>query len=123
MPIDPDTLAAIAFDYAKGMTSIRGRRVQRLIRREFAGADEVSVLELAQGGTAVLGRSPSGAAFCATDGRGRQASVVKWRRGASEALDCRFDLLKDSLPLVESAPVAVSALDSKVLAEFGRSVV
>jgi hypothetical protein len=41
MPIDPTRLDAIAVPYAEGITSIRGRRVQRLLRREFASFDTV----------------------------------------------------------------------------------
>ena len=39
MPLDPARLDSIAHAYAEGMTSIRGRRVQRLLRRELAGFD------------------------------------------------------------------------------------
>lgn len=100
MPIDPDTLSSLASDYAKGMTSIRGRRVQRLLKREFAGAEHVMTVQVRSGAAAVLGLSSSGAAFCATDGRGKQASVLKWLHGSSEALETHFDLLKDSLPVL-----------------------
>lgn len=101
MPIDPNTLSSLASDYAKGMTSIRGRRVQRLLKREFAGADHVLMVRLGDGAPAVLGLSASGAGFCATDGRGREASVIKWLHGATEGLETRFDLLKDSLPVLD----------------------
>lgn len=109
MPIDPETLSSLARDYAQGMTSIRGRRVQRLLKREFAGADYV--LQLQIGGpvaAAVLGLSPSGAAFCATDGRGKSAALFKWRHIDAQALEVHFDLLKDSLPVLASrfAPLA-----------------
>lgn len=108
MPIDSDTLSSLASNYAKGMTSIRGRRVQRLIRREFSGAEHVLTVQAESGMTAVLGLSASGAAFCATDGRGKQASVVKWLHGSTQALETHFDLLKDSLPALgtESLPLA-----------------
>lgn len=108
MPIDPATLSSIAADYAKGMTSIRGRRVQRLLKREFGGAETVLLVQAGVDATAVLGLSESGAAWCATDGRGKQASVLKWRHGATHALEERFDLLKDSLPLLAagSQPLA-----------------
>lgn len=108
MPIDFDTLSSLASNYAKGMTSIRGRRVQRLIKREFAGAEYVLMLHAGSGLTAVLGLSASGAAFCATDGRGKQASVAKWLHGSTQALETHFDLLKDSLPALgaQSLPLA-----------------
>lgn len=110
MPIDPDTLSSFAADYAKGMTSIRGRRVQRLIKREFAGAECVLVLQATSGAAAVLGLSPSGAAFCATDGRGAQASVVKWLHGSIDGLDTQFDLLKDSLPALRTRTLPLAGL-------------
>jgi hypothetical protein len=105
---DSDTLSTLASDYAKGMTSVRGRRVQRLLKREFAGAECVLMLQVGSGTSAVLGLSASGAAFCATDGRGKQVSVVKWLHGSTEALDTHFDLLKDSLPVLgtKSLPLA-----------------
>lgn len=105
MPIDPGVLSTLAADYARGMTSIRGRRVQRLLKREFAGAEFVLTVHLGAKGRAVLGLSASGAAWCATDPRGKCASVVKWLHGSSEALESRFDLLKDSLPLLAAAPM------------------
>ena len=110
MSIDSDTLSSLAINYAKGMTSIRGRRVQRLLKREFAGAEYVLMVHVGTGTTAVLGLSESGAAFCATDGRGKHASVLKWRHGAAEALETHFDLLKDSLPALGSKTVALTGL-------------
>lgn len=108
MPIDSDTLSSLASDYAKGMTSIRGRRVQRLLKREFGGAEYVLMVQVGAGTPAVLGLSAHGAAFCATDGRGQQASVVKWLHGSTEALVTHFDLLKDSLPVldIKASPLA-----------------
>jgi len=114
MPVDPDALSSLASDYARGMTSIRGRRVQRLLKREFAGAEYVLTVQLSGGATAVLGLSASGAAFCATDGRGRQVSVVKWLHGSTQALEARFDLLKDSLPVLGSEALSLASLRGQV---------
>lgn len=114
MPIDPDTLSSIAADYAKGMTSIRGRRVQRLLKREFAGAEFVVPARLGNGMAAVLGLSESGAAVCATDGTGTHASVVKWLHGSQTAFETQFDLLKDSLPVVFSTTVPIAELRLKL---------
>ena len=110
MPIDADALSAIAVEYAKGMTSIRGRRVQRLLMREFAGAEYVLIVEVHSSGSAVLGLSESGAGFVAMDGRGRQASVNKWLHGSKEATEVQFDLLKDSLPVLGSRTVPLASL-------------
>jgi len=110
MPIHPDTLSSLASEYAKNMTSIRGRRVQRLLTREFAGADHVLLAQLDTGAAAVLGLSPSGAALCVTDGTGKQAPVVKWSHGSSAALEVYFDLHKDSLPVLGSNSLPLARL-------------
>jgi hypothetical protein len=110
MPIDPDALSSLASEYTKGMTSIRGRRVQRLLKREFAGADYVFAVQVGPAVAAVLGLSASGAAFCATDGSGKQASVVKWLHESTQGLETHFDLLKDSLPVLGTRSVSLAGL-------------
>ncbi len=113
MPIDPDTLSSFASEYAKQMTSIRGRRVQRLLKREFAGADYVLLAPDGPGPAIVLGLSASGAALCATDGRGGQASVVKWLHGSGTAHETHFDLHKDSLPILSTQSIALADLRTR----------
>jgi hypothetical protein len=105
MPIEPEELALLAARYARDMTSIRGRRIVRLIRREFAGADEVTIIPHAPGLPAVLGVSQIGAALCASNGKGPAASVIRWLHGATEGVETRYDLLKDSLPALSSEAV------------------
>lgn len=123
MPIDATALSLLAADYAKSMTSIRGRRVQRLLKREFGGAEYVVVVQVGAAMPAVLGLSASGVAFCATDGRGKRASVIKWLHGSTEAVEADFDLLKDSLPLLETRrlPLADHARTAASLACSRRS--
>lgn len=84
--------------------------MQRLINREFAGAEYVFVLDAGSGTTAILGLSQSGAAFCATDGRGKQVSVVRWLHGSTEAHHTQYDLLKDSLPALSSGSLPLAGL-------------
>ena len=110
MPIDANALSVLAAEYAKSMTSIRGRRVQRLLKREFAGAEHVFIAGVATGGDAVLGVSAGGAGFVATDGRGRQASLRKWLHGSKEATEVQFDLLKDSLPVLAVRTIPLTSL-------------
>ena len=110
MPIDVNALSVLAAEYAKGMTSIRGRRVQRLLKREFAGAEYAFIAGVASGGSAVLGLSEGGAGFVATDGRGRQVSLKKWLHGSKEATEVQFDLLKDSLPVLASRTIPLTGL-------------
>ena len=113
MPINVTALSSLASDYAKSMTSIRGRRVQRLLKREFAGAEYVLIVEIASSGSAVVGLSEAGAGFCSTDGRGKQASVSKWLHGSKEAVEVRFDLLKDSLPVLGTRSIPLSSLPKR----------
>ena len=124
MAIDPSALAAIASEYVnvKGMTSIRGRRVQRLLLREFAGAELVQSVVLDDGQPAVLGLSSGGAALCATDGKGKHASVFKWSSGAAIAVEARFDLHKDSLPTSSSSELDPTALPADIRRTLGIQV-
>ncbi len=108
--VDTEALSLLARQYALGMTSIRGRRVQRLLKREFAGAGQVLLVQIDAGTTAVLGVSASGAAFCATDGRGKHAAVFKWLHGSTQAFETHFDLLKDSLPVLVAKSVQLADL-------------
>lgn len=107
MAIDPHTLSSLASHYAKGMTSIRGRRVQRLLKREFAGAEHVLMIQLGFA-TGFLGLSALGAGLCVTDGKGKHASVLKWLHGSTEAVETRFDLWKDSLPVLETSTLPLA---------------
>lgn len=117
-------LTAVASQYTLGMTSIRGRRVQRLLKREFAGAEQVLLVRLDSGTLAVLALSTTGAAFCATDGRGQHAAIFKWLHGARQALETHFDLLKDSLPAraTQSVPLDELGWLSQVQAAIARAL-
>lgn len=108
MPIGTEILSSLASDYAKGMTSIRGRRVQRLLKREFAGAEYVLIMQVGSGAAGVLGLSANGVAFCATDGRGKHASIVKWLHESREAFESQIDLLKDTLPVLDTKRVPLT---------------
>ena len=114
MPIDPDSLSSLAGEYTKRMTSIRGRRVQRLLKREFAGAEHVLLAEGSTGTSIVLGLSLHGAAICATDGKGKQATVVKWSHESTAAIETHFDLYKDSLPILGSGPLSFTQLREQI---------
>lgn len=92
------------------MTSIRGRRVQRLLKREFAGAEYVLLAQVGRGAAAVIGVSASGAAICATEGKGKEVSVFKWLHGAAVAHETRFDLHKDSLPMLGTQSASLAGM-------------
>jgi hypothetical protein len=94
MPIPRERLVEIADAYVAGMTSIRGRRVHRLILRELAAYDDVRVEE----GALIASSADGRGARCKTDGRGKAAAIARWGAdGASETTS--YDLLKDSLPI------------------------
>jgi hypothetical protein len=101
MPIDAAKLDSIALTYAEGMTSIRGRRVQRLLRRELASFDTVRRVKGNDGGAALLARKRDGTlAFCQTTGKGPAADVVVSEGPDGPSVTTSYDLLKDSLPPV-----------------------
>lgn|GEM_PF-5935863 len=96
------------------MTSIRGRRVQRLLKREFADSEYVLLTALESGDAAVLGVSADKAALCATNGKGKQATLFKWAYKSSAGVEMHFDLLKDSLPLLGTNPITLTSLGAKI---------
>jgi len=99
--MDKDTLDAIARTYVATMTSIRGRRVHRLLMREFARFDHVLAAVAENGTAALLALADDGsAAVCRTDGRGAAADVAQWARLDGATVTTAYDLLKDSLPIV-----------------------
>lgn len=101
MPIDAAALDAIARVYVAAMTSIRGRRVHRLLVRELGGYDRVFPVTMEDGASAVFAISDDGsAALCRSDGRGPSADVARWRRLSGATVTTAFDLLHDSLPIV-----------------------
>ena len=100
MPIARPDLEPIARAYVADMTSIRGRRVHRLLMREFSAFDHVLPARTEAGAPALLALTQEGrAAVCCTDGRGAAADVVHARLDIA-AVATSHDLLKDSLPVV-----------------------
>jgi hypothetical protein len=112
MPVDKPVLDALARAYVAPMTSIRGRRVHRLLLREFARFDLVVAAAAEDGSPALLALAEDGRmAVCATDGRGAAAQVVELGRAAAAVVTTAYDLLKDSLPPVSwtiAAPAAAT---------------
>lgn len=110
MPIVPEKLEEFASEYAKDMTSIRGRRIQRLLKREFSGVEYILLAQIGEGTSTALGLSLSTATICATNGRGKTVSVVHWSYGSAVAVEQQYDLLKDSLPAVTSQSISINVL-------------
>lgn len=101
MPVEKATLDAIARAYIEPMTSIRGRRVHRLLTREFSRFDHVLRVEAEDGTPALLALAQDGgAAICATDGRGSAAAIAQSAGLPGALVTTSYDLAKDSLPIV-----------------------
>ncbi len=101
MPIEKETLDAIARTYVETMTSIRGRRVHRLLMREFSRYDHVLPAAAEDGTPALLALDEDGgAAICQTDGRGPAVVVAEWASLEGATVTISYDLTKDSLPIV-----------------------
>ena len=101
MPIDKEALAALATKYTSTMTSIRGRRVHRLLMREFLRFDVVLPAAVGNGSPAMLALSKTAStALCHSDGRGKTVSIVEWTGSKDATSTTSYDLLKDSLPVV-----------------------
>jgi hypothetical protein len=117
MPIDGSALDAVARAYVADMTSIRGRRVHRLLVREFRGFDHV-VEAVAEGGVRVVlaVSDDGGVGVCGTDGRGSEAAVSTWPHLPGATVTALFDLTKDSLPVTRWT------LEHPALAGFGGVV-
>ncbi|GAA1028429.1 hypothetical protein [Amycolatopsis albidoflavus] len=99
--MDPERLDAVARAYTASMTSIRGRRVHRLVLRWLAGYDHVLPTVTADGAPALLALSSDGrAAFCHSDGRGPSADVVTCGPTPGVTVTSAHDLTKDSLPVL-----------------------
>jgi hypothetical protein len=101
MSIKRETLDALARNYASTMTSIRGRRVHRLLMREFSRFDHVFAATAEDGTAALFALAEDGsAAVCHTDGRGAMVAIAEWARLEGATVTVQYDLLKDSLPTV-----------------------
>ena len=86
------------------MTSIRGRRVHRLLMREFSRFDHVFAAVAEDGTAALLALAQDGsAAVCRSDGRGPAAAVAEWASLEGATVTTSYDLLKDSLPILSWA--------------------
>ena len=95
MPIDRETLDGIARSYVATMTSIRGRRVHRLLMREFSRFDHV-VPAMAEDGTPALFTlaKDGNAAICRTDGRGAAVAITHWARLEGATVTTSYDLAR-----------------------------
>lgn len=101
MPIDHDALDAIASAYVVGMTTIRARRVHRLLLREWARYDHVLRVTTDDSAVALLALGEDGsAAVCHTDGRGTAVAIEAWARLDGARVSTSFDLSKDSVPVL-----------------------
>ena len=101
MPIEEATLDAAVRAYVATMPSIRGRRVHRLLMREFVRFDHVLPATAEDGARALLALGENGCvSVCQTDGRGEAVAVAGWRRLEGATVTVSYGLTRDSLPIV-----------------------
>lgn len=101
--MDTAVLDPIVTAYVQPMTSVRGRRVHRLLMREFSRFDRVTPLATETGVPALVASADDGSmAICRTDGRGPSAAIVVFPPAGPPVMTV-YDLLKDSLPAVRTA--------------------
>jgi hypothetical protein len=95
------SLKTTAQTYVAKMTSIRGRRVHRLLMREFSRFAHVLPVTAEDGTPALFAVDENGSlSVCRTDGRGAAVAVAHWARLEGATITISYDLLKDSLPVV-----------------------
>ena len=125
MPIEHTKLEDIANDYVAAMTSIRGRRVHRLLMRAFSDSECVLKASTEMGNTALVAIKEGGAiAICQTDGTGETAPIMDFAHPSSIAITTSFDLKKDSLPIVTWSlwhPVLARATGTLTVSTAGLS--
>jgi hypothetical protein len=101
MPIDEEILDGTVRTYVDTMSTIRGRRVHRLLMREFSRFDHVLPVTAEDGSPALVALGEDGSvAVCRTDGRGAAVAVAEWGRLEGATVTTSYDLMKDSLPIV-----------------------
>jgi hypothetical protein len=101
MPIEEEVLDATVRTYVDTMPSIRGRRVHRLLMREFSRFDHVLPVTAEDGAPALLALGEDGSvSVCRTDGRGAAVAVAEWGRLEGATVTMSYDLTRDSLPIV-----------------------
>ena len=98
MPIEAAILDAMARTYVDTMPSIRGRRVHRLLLREFSRFDHVLPVTAEDGAPALLALGEGGSvAVCRTDGRGAAAAVAQWAQLQGATVTISSGPTKDSV--------------------------
>ena len=91
-------LSRLADEYILGMTSIRGRRIKKLIIREYSDSDSVTI-EVKNGKKTIVSETRNEKRICSTDGKGKYVDImIQDPNGIS--MIRRFDLLHDSLKLI-----------------------
>ena len=101
MPVDKAALDSNARRYASTMTSIRGRRVHRLLMREFSRFDLVVAAVAESGADVLLALTEGGGvAMCQTDGRGATLDISECSYLEGAAVTTSYNLTNDFLPIV-----------------------
>jgi hypothetical protein len=101
MPMNEEALEEVVRSYIEPMTSVRGRRVRRLLMREFASFDHVIPATTDADSPALVALSVDGRfSVCGTNGRGPTAEISACSNLREATVATSYDLTKDSLPVV-----------------------
>jgi hypothetical protein len=94
-------LLDLASTYIQNMTSIRGRRIRKLIAREFGTCTMVKMTEQGDGPHEFAGELENGGSIkMRTNGKGKYVEVFLLGKNGDTIEIRKYDLLKDSLPLI-----------------------
>jgi len=101
--IDKEAILTEIDNHSDLMTSIRGRRIRRLIVREFGSLERFRVEVTSDRKLKFVGESDTVGKACITNGSGKYAKIEVSILGKIESQ--YFDLLHDSLKLVEGVDI------------------
>ncbi|MBX9349680.1 hypothetical protein K5M36_21615 [Chromobacterium vaccinii] len=118
--MDRAELERLAGEYIADMTSIRGRRVFRLIMRELVGFDHVVSCPSAAGAAMLLALDEGGRiACCRSNGKGGRVEIVFVEPDGAVARRA-YNLLKDSLPEIDCQSFTIEDLENGSLVARAR---
>jgi len=93
-------LSILLDEFTAGMTSIRGRRVKRLILREYDEMDTATIRADANY-QAIVGENVLFEKICKSDGKGKYAIIEIVNKKLKTKEQHKYDLLHDSLKRID----------------------
>lgn len=88
-------------EFTNSMTSIRGRRIQKLIKREYSNLANIRLIDHSEEKVGITGEGGNLIKTCFSDGKGKYAIITTFNSESNEAVNDYFDLLHDSLKKID----------------------